>query len=70
MMICQICGDTQGPWEYELYTKQVCMTCKEDKKCKDCIHKDILLVCEDCAKVLRKKRKNRRKEKWYNLFMR
>lgn len=60
MMQCQICGDTQGPWEYEEINKgsklcRLCAECDSGYWKKD---KCIMLLCEDCGNVIRKERKH------------
>lgn len=60
MMECQICGDTQGPWEYEEIRKgqkicKLCGSCDSGYWKKDTC---IMLVCEDCGNVIRKERKH------------
>lgn len=48
MMICQLCGDQNGPWEFaDVY---------DDGRAK------VMLICEDCAKIIKKKAKKIRKE--------
>lgn len=56
MMQCQICGDLQGPWEYEEYKS-------DDKKPWLIENGQTVLVCETCAKILRKRMKKDEKLK-------
>lgn len=63
MMQCQICGDEQGPWEYEEYRSN-------DKKPWLIENGQTVLVCETCAKILRKRMKKEKieHEKYYNSY--
>ena len=54
-MSCQICGDTQGPWEYEEYKSS-------NKKPWLINDGQVVLVCENCGKILRKRMRKEREQ--------
>ena len=54
MMECQICGDTNGPFQFEQVDGPFKIPSKNNKE------SAILLICEDCWKKILKERKKRK----------